>query len=67
MGLSNSFVDEENKSGSSGNHNSLNLKSMDSSRIRGAEMIDTNQEHKKRCVEKLMVRTEQMTKEKIEN
>ncbi|KAL7587761.1 hypothetical protein Lser_V15G38856 [Lactuca serriola] len=67
MGSSNFFVDDGNKSGSSGNRDSFELKSMDSTRIRSADIIDTNQEHKKRCFEKLVVRTERMTKENVED
>ncbi|KAI3782784.1 hypothetical protein L2E82_12840 [Cichorium intybus] len=67
MGLSNSLVDDGNKSSSSGNRDSLELKSMDSTRIRGAEIMDTNQEHKKRCFEKLVVRTERMTNENVKD
>ncbi|CAI9297505.1 unnamed protein product [Lactuca saligna] len=67
MGSSNFFVDDGNKSGSSGNRDSFELKSMDSTRIRSADIIDTNQEHKKRCFEKLVVRTERMMKENVED
>ncbi|KAI3772794.1 hypothetical protein L6452_03988 [Arctium lappa] len=68
-GFSNFLIDQANNLGFSGNHIAPpELKiNMDSTRILGAEIIDTNQDHKRRCFEKLLVRTERTTEENVED
>ncbi|KAI3742112.1 hypothetical protein L1987_59792 [Smallanthus sonchifolius] len=42
-------------------------KKKDSTRILGPEMTDVNQDHKRRCLEKLVVRRERMTQQNVED
>ncbi|KAD5317417.1 hypothetical protein R6Q59_032756 [Mikania micrantha] len=54
IGLSKSLINKGNKLSFSGNHDSQELKKMDSTRIHGSETINGNQEHERRCFEKLV-------------
>ncbi|KAL8191834.1 hypothetical protein R6Q57_028565 [Mikania cordata] len=67
IGLSKVLIDDRKKMGFSGNQDSLVLKKKDSTRILGSETIGVNQDHKRRCLEKLLVRREPTTQQNVED